>query len=226
MQTPSRLIKLAPGGGSQQAVWDLRFPGQLATQAYGLDVSGSGKIYIADSINRRIQIMAPDGSYYGSIGSAGGVDQVGGLSGDLRGVLVDDANQRIYVADALQNQIEVFSFSGTPLFHFGGEGTAPGQLIGPRQMTFGPDGHLWVSEYGNYRIQAFDPRRVSRSTSSRSRCPSVPPANSASRATSPSTRRRATCGSPTPGTSGSRSSRPTAPCWAAGAGEATRPRTG
>ena len=135
---PSRLIKLAPGGGSQVAVWDLRFPSQLATQAYGLDVSSSGKIYIADSINRRIQIMAPDGSYYGSIGSAGGVDQVGGLSGDLRGVLIDDANQRIYVADALQNQIEVFSFSGTPLFHFGGEGTAPGQLIGPRQMTFGP----------------------------------------------------------------------------------------
>ncbi|HEY6567030.1 MAG TPA: Ig-like domain-containing protein, partial [Actinomycetota bacterium] len=154
---PSRLIKLAPGGGSQLAVWDLRFPGQLATQAYGLDVAANGRIYIADSINRRIQIMAPDGSYFGSIGSAGGVGQVGGLSGDLRGVLIDDANQRIYVADALQNQIEVFSFSGTPLFHFGGEGTDPGQLIGPRQMTFGPDGHLWVSEYGNYRIQAFDP---------------------------------------------------------------------
>jgi DNA-binding beta-propeller fold protein YncE len=24
-------------------------------------------------------------------------------------------------------------------------------------MTMGPDGHLWVTEYGNYRIQAFDP---------------------------------------------------------------------
>ena len=44
-----------------------------------------------------------------------------------------------------------------PLFRIGGEGTAPGQLIAPRSLTFGPEGTLWVTEYGNYRIQAFDP---------------------------------------------------------------------
>jgi DNA-binding beta-propeller fold protein YncE len=154
---PSRLIKLASGGGSQVASWDLRFPGQLATQAYGLDVAADGRIYIADSINRRIQVLGSDGTYLRSIGTAGRADAVGGLSGDLRNLLVDDAHQRIYVADALQNQIEVFGFDGRPLFHFGGEGSAPGQLLAPRQMTFGPDGRLWVTEYGNYRIQAFDP---------------------------------------------------------------------
>jgi DNA-binding beta-propeller fold protein YncE len=154
---PSRLIKLAPGGGSQVAAWDLRFDGQKPGQFYGIDVAADGNIYLADSINRRIQVLSPDGRLLRSMGSFGGADTVGGLSGDLRSVLVDDETGLVYVADALQNQIEVFSLDGTPRFHFGGEGEAPGQLTAPRQMTMGPDGHLWVTEYGNYRIQAFDP---------------------------------------------------------------------
>ncbi len=156
---PSRLIKLAPGGGSQVAVWDLNFPGQQPGQFYGIDVADDGKIYLADSINRRVQVLSPDGVWLRSIGSAGGPEINGGLSGDLRSVLVDDEHSRMYVVDALQNQIEAFSLTGTPLFRIGagGEGTGPGQLIAPRSLTFGPEGNLWVTEYGNYRIQAFDP---------------------------------------------------------------------
>ena len=154
---PSRLIKLAPGGGSQVAVWDLDFAGQQPGQFYGIDVADDGKIYLADSINRRVQVLSPDGVWLRSIGSAAGPEVNGGLSGDLRSILIDDENSRMYVVDALQNQIEAFSLSGTPLFRIGGEGTAPGQLIAPRSLTFGPEGNLWVTEYGNYRIQAFSP---------------------------------------------------------------------
>lgn len=154
---PSRLIKLAPGGGSQVAVWELTFPNQQPGQFYGVDVAQDGRIYLSDSINRRILVLSPDGQLVRTMGTSAGPETVGGLSGDLRDVVVDDATGRVYVSDALQNQVEVFSSAGTPLFHFGGEGTAPGQLIGPRQLTFGPDGRLWVAEYGNYRIQAFDP---------------------------------------------------------------------
>ncbi len=154
---PSRLIKLAPGGGSEVAEWNLSFPNQQPGQFYGIDVAADGHIYVSDSINRRILVLSADGQLLRTMGTSAGPDVVGGLSGDLRDVLVDDDNGRVYVSDALQNQIEVFSTDGTPLFHFGGEGTAPGQLIGPRQMTLGPDGLLWVAEYGNYRIQAFDP---------------------------------------------------------------------
>ena len=154
---PSRLIKLAPGGGSTVATWDLSFPGQLPGQFYGLDVGANGRIYLADSINRRIQVLAADGTWLRSIGSAGDDTTVGALSGDLRSVLVDDASNRIFVVDAIQDQIEAYALNGTPLYHVGGEGSAPGDLIGPRQMTLGPDGRLWVTEYGNYRIQSFDP---------------------------------------------------------------------
>ncbi|WP_243058101.1 Ig-like domain-containing protein [Nocardioides sp. SR21] len=154
---PSRLIKLAPGGGSQVAAWDLTFPNQQPGQFYGIDVGQDGRIYVSDSINRRVLVLDPDGHLVRTIGLSGDVSVVGGLSGDLRSVLVDDEHGRLYVVDALQNQVEVFGLDGTPLFHFGGEGTAPGQLIAPRQLAMGPDGTLWTTEYGNYRVQEFDP---------------------------------------------------------------------
>ena len=154
---PSRLIKLAPGGGPQVAAWDLSFVNQQPGQFYGIDVAADGRVYVSDSINRRVLVLGAEGQLVRTMGLSAGSDVVGGLSGDLRDVLVDDATGRVYVSDALQNQVEVFSSDGTPLFHFGGEGVAPGQLIGPRQLALGPDGLLWVAEYGNYRVQAFDP---------------------------------------------------------------------
>ncbi len=153
---PARLIKLAPGGTSQLWSLPLLFPQQLPTQAYGIDVASTGRIYISDSINRRIQMIGPDGSYWGSFGSAGDSDTVGALSGDLRSVLVDDAIDRVYVVDSIQSQIEVYTTAGVPLFHFGGQGTALGQLLGPRQLALDADGNVCVSEYGGYRIQCFD----------------------------------------------------------------------
>lgn len=155
---PSRLIKLAPGGTSQVAVWDLAFAGQGngATQSYGIDVAADGRIYYSDAINRRVQMLNPDGTYAGSFGFSGDDQTVGALSGDLRSVLVDDASGRVYVVDAMQSQIEVYSLSGTPLFHFGSQGEGLGQFIGNRQITFDGQHRLWVSEYGNYRLQAFD----------------------------------------------------------------------
>lgn len=154
---PSRLIRLAPGGGAQVSSWDLSFPGQKPGQFYGIDVGSDGRVYLADAVNRRVQVLSPDGTLIRSIGTSGEADVPGALSGDLRSVVVDDEAGRLYVVDAVQDQVEVFDLDGRPLLQIGGHGTEPGRLVAPRQLAFGPEGDLWVSEYGNYRIQAFDP---------------------------------------------------------------------
>jgi DNA-binding beta-propeller fold protein YncE len=153
---PARMIKLAPGGTSVVSVTPLLFPSQLPSQSYGIDVAANGRIYLSDPINRRVQMIAADGAYFGSFGFAGDASTVGALSGDLRSVLVDDAVGRVYVVDAIQSQIEVYTLGGVPLFHFGEQGTGPGQLRGPRQLTLSGDGNICVTEYGGYRIQCFD----------------------------------------------------------------------
>ncbi len=153
---PARMIKLAPGGTSVVGVTPLLFPSQLPTQAYGIDVAANGRVYLSDAINRRVQMIAPNGAYFGSFGFAGDSSTVGALSGDLRSVLVDDAVGRVYVVDAIQSQIEVYTLAGVPLFHFGEQGTGLGQLRGPRQLTLNGQGNICVSEYGGYRIQCFD----------------------------------------------------------------------
>ena len=153
---PARMIKLSPGGTSVVSVTPLLFPSQLPSQSYGIDVAANGRIYLSDPINRRVQMIAADGAYFGSFGFAGDAGTVGALSGDLRSVIVDDAVGRVYVVDAIQSQIEVYTLAGVPLFHFGEQGTGPGQLRGPRQLTLSGDGSICVTEYGGYRIQCFD----------------------------------------------------------------------
>ena len=45
----------------------------------------------------------------------------------------------MYVVDALQNQIEAFSLTGTPLFRIGARARAPARAaIAPRSLAFGP----------------------------------------------------------------------------------------
>ncbi|MBC8446898.1 MAG: TIGR03663 family protein, partial [Chloroflexi bacterium] len=39
---------------------------------------------------------------------------------------------------------------------FGTQGTAAGQFSNPRNVAVGPDGHLYVADTGNHRIQVFD----------------------------------------------------------------------
>lgn len=223
---PSRLIKLAPGGGPQVAAWDLSFPHQQPGQFYGIDVGADGQVYVSDSINRRLLVLSADGTLVRTMGTSAGPDVVGGLSGDLRDVLVDDATGRVYVSDALQNQVEVFAADGTPLFHLGGEGTAPGQLIGPsaswRSARTACSGSPSTATTGS---RPSTPRPAPRSTWSHAPSRSGPSDSSASRATSRSTRRPGTCGSPTRGTSGSAATPGTAPPTAAGAGAATARRT-
>ena len=77
---PARMIKLTPGGTSVVSDTPLLFPSQLPTQAYGIDVAANGRIYLSDSINRRVQMISANGAYFGSFGSSGDSSTVGALS--------------------------------------------------------------------------------------------------------------------------------------------------
>lgn len=73
------------------------------------------------------------------------------------GLNVEPESGRLFVADTHEHRILVYDEQGRLQRTFGSEGDESGQMLYPTDVAFGPDGVIFVSEYGgNDRIQAFD----------------------------------------------------------------------
>ena len=97
----------------------------------------------------RVQVFREDGTFLRSFGSFGWEPH------QLRrpmNLAVDDANQRLYVADAVNHRLAIFSFEGELLGELGGRGREPGKLMFPYDVKLDDEGRLWVAEFGNERI--------------------------------------------------------------------------
>jgi DNA-binding beta-propeller fold protein YncE len=72
--------------------------------------------------------------------------------------LTVDPKGDVLVADTHYHRILRYSSEGALLSQFGSEGSGPGQFLYPTCIAIGPDGSLYVSEYGgDDRIQVFTP---------------------------------------------------------------------
>ena len=69
------------------------------------------------------------------------------------GITIDEAGD-VWIADTHYHRVLHYSPDGALRSEFGTEGNAPGQFLYPTGIAFGPDGLVFVSEYGgNDRIQ-------------------------------------------------------------------------
>jgi sugar lactone lactonase YvrE len=127
--------------------------GQLS---YVSDVvqDASGFYYIAEfGETSRITKMDENGKFVRCWGSPG--LEPGQLGRARALALGPDGN--LYVADATNHRIQVFSRDGALVRYWGEEGEAPGQLQYPYDLAFNKAGALYVVEYGNHRVQKFTP---------------------------------------------------------------------
>jgi DNA-binding beta-propeller fold protein YncE len=118
-------------------------------------VDGSSNIYVADAANSRIEAFSPTGVF---LWSAGGL---GKLSSNLNvpiGLSYDATTNEILVADTGHSLIKAYAAVG------GAEGFAAGTYIwksptgilkSPREVRRGPDGEIWVADYHNEKVEAF-----------------------------------------------------------------------
>jgi DNA-binding beta-propeller fold protein YncE len=124
-------------------------PGQLS-RLTGIDVDANGNVYVCDVGNHVVHVFGANGAWRFDMGNAAL------FPGDLRGIVVNDGTQRVYVANSQVGTIEVFDLSGAHLATFGGLGNGNGQFAdGPRQLTVTPDGHVWGADYASLRFQEF-----------------------------------------------------------------------
>ncbi len=124
-------------------------PGQLG-RLNGIDVDDAGNAYVVDAGNDTVHVFGPSGNWRFDMGDPGL------FPGDIRGIVVDDAADRVYVANSQAGTIEVFDTAGAHLSTFGSLGTGPGQFRdGARQLTLTPGGHLWAADYADRRVEEF-----------------------------------------------------------------------
>jgi uncharacterized protein (TIGR03663 family) len=129
----------------------------------GLEVGPDGLIYIADTWNHAVVVVAADGKVVRVLGNRGvqtditdtaSPDQQPGLFFGPRDIAV--TGDRIYITDTGNERVQVFAMDGTFIAAFGGFGEGEGQFVEPTGIAVAPDGTIWVADSGNARLQQFD----------------------------------------------------------------------
>lgn len=131
---------------------------------YGIAVAPDGNLWVADGLNGRFQILAPDGSFVETWGSPGSGDgqfdfetTFGGTPHGY-GDVAWDAAGNFYVADVGNRRVQKFGPDRAFLLAWGdeGDGTGDGQLQQPSTVAVDAAGVVYVTDEGRFEVQRFD----------------------------------------------------------------------
>jgi DNA-binding beta-propeller fold protein YncE len=114
----------------------------------------SHNVYVSEyGGNDRIQVFDLAGNYLRTFGTFG--EGVGEFN---RPQSIAVIGEELFVADAVNHEIDVFATDGTFRRSLSAPGTAPGDLNYPYGLDVTRDGQLLVTEFGNNRVQILDPQ--------------------------------------------------------------------
>jgi sugar lactone lactonase YvrE len=122
-------------------------PGQFG-ETYGIVASPSGKIWVVDRGNWRVQEFNEKGEFITQFGakgtSAGKFTSMNGIARDTQGT--------IWVADGEGHRVEGFTENGVYVTQFGTKGSGPGQFSVPHGIAADSHGNLFVTDSNLNRV--------------------------------------------------------------------------
>ncbi len=131
-------------------------PGALR-KPIGIDVGSNGDIYVADNTARTVVVYDKDGNYLKHIGNRGILNRPSGVA-------VSPDNSRVYVIDtggidSQEHHLYIFNNQTGELERtVGSRGKGEGEFNLALQVTTSKkDGTVYVTDAGNFRVQAFNP---------------------------------------------------------------------
>ena len=127
---------------------ELTTPGDFAKPS-GVAVDKDGNLYVADTLNNRIEIFDPDGNFISAFGKNGDGP---GYFARPKGVAID-SDGHVWVADGVQDRVQVFTKEGQLLIAFGGHGLLPGQFQGLVNVAIDKNDRVFTTEIYPGRLQ-------------------------------------------------------------------------
>lgn len=121
----------------------------------GIALDGHERLYVVEQEKKGIGIFGRGGERLGFITHP--------RLERPTGIAIDRTRRRIYVADtghtkSEQHTVKVFTMDGELVATIGGpKGSGPGQFMFPTYLAVDPQGHLYVTDTLNSRVQVFDP---------------------------------------------------------------------
>jgi len=111
-------------------------------EVWGIDVSPSGLVNVADTYGNRVQVFTADGAFvtkWGSYGSGPGqfVYDYG---------IASNAAGEVYVVDTPNDRVQRFSAAGVLLGSWGKPGKAHGRFLTPTSIATDPAGFVYVAD--------------------------------------------------------------------------------
>jgi len=134
-------------------------PGEISNP-HGLALAPDGSLYVADTMNHRIQQFSPTGELIRAWGSYGDIELNSADEGTFNKPFgVDVApDGTVYVADTWNHRIQHFTAEGEFLDMFGsfGQGGEPTMFWGPRDVAIDSQNRIFVTDTGNKRVVVFN----------------------------------------------------------------------
>jgi DNA-binding beta-propeller fold protein YncE/tetratricopeptide (TPR) repeat protein len=136
---------LASAAGAYEKIEFKNLIANPAMQKPAAVAAAKGKVFVSDLKANAVFVFDAEGKLLKKI--------EGGLKSPEA---IAFGGGRLYVADTGNSRIVVFDAEGKLLWAFSSDGSAPGQLDGPKGIAYGPDGRLYVSNTGNSRVDVFN----------------------------------------------------------------------
>lgn len=117
-----------------------------------IEVDRQGNLYVASTLNARVDVFDPQGSYLKHFGERG---TSFGMFDKPKGVALDSFGN-VYVVDSGWSNVQIFNQKGQVLLFFGGRGSYPGLLKNPTGIAIDRDNRIYVGDFLNYRVNVYE----------------------------------------------------------------------
>lgn len=155
-----RIQKFAPGMKSVLAVIpdkDAEASSEVGkfNEPWGVACDATGTVYVADTMNHRIQRFNKDGTKLSHFGTPGhGPDEF-----NMPTDLLIDREGNLYIVDTGNNRIKKHDAQGKFICEWGKQGANAREFNAPQQICEANDGTIYIADSGNHRVQKYTPRK-------------------------------------------------------------------